>query len=86
MLKLFFLMMVGKSSIILCCQFLNFIRYNDLNDDLDGKLDMVVIGVGTGGTITGVAKRLREYNSKIKIICYSPIALLVIKLIIFNFS
>ena len=40
--------------------------------DLDGKIDMVVMGVGTGGTITGVAKRLKEFNSKIKIVGVDP--------------
>ena len=34
---------------------------------------MVVMGVGTGGTITGVAKRLKEYNPGIQIIGVDPI-------------
>ncbi len=32
----------------------------EILDDLDGKVDMVVMSAGTGGSITGVAKRLRE--------------------------
>jgi len=44
----------------------------EIISDLDGKIDMVVMGVGTGGTITGVAKRLKEFNSKIKIVGVDP--------------
>jgi len=40
--------------------------------DLDGNIDMVVMGVGTGGTITGVAKKLKEINSDIRIIGVDP--------------
>ena len=40
--------------------------------DFQGNLDMVVISVGTGGTITGVAKRLKEEIPKIKIIGADP--------------
>ncbi len=40
--------------------------------DLGPKLDMVVMGVGTGGTISGVAKRLKEVNPAIKIIGVDP--------------
>ena len=45
----------------------------EIIDDFGMKLDMVVIAVGTGGTITGVAKRLKEYNSLIKIIGVDPV-------------
>lgn len=41
--------------------------------DFGSDLHMVVISVGTGGTITGVAKRLKEHNPKIKIIGVDPV-------------
>ncbi|MDX2346220.1 MAG: pyridoxal-phosphate dependent enzyme [Legionella sp.] len=41
--------------------------------DFGDNLDMVVMGVGTGGTITGIAKRLKEVNPKIKIIGVDPV-------------
>ena len=42
-------------------------------NDMNGKVDMMVIAAGTGGTITGVAKRLKELNPAIKIIGVDPI-------------
>ena len=41
-------------------------------EQCDGKLDMVVISTGTGGTITGVARRLKELNPKIIIFGVDP--------------
>ncbi len=38
----------------------------------DGKVELVIAGVGTGGTITGVAKYLKEKNPEIKIIAVEP--------------
>ena len=41
-------------------------------NDLNGRVDMVVMTAGTGGTITGVAKRLKELNPNVKIIGVDP--------------
>ncbi len=44
----------------------------EIIDDFGGDIDIVVIGVGTGGTITGVAKRLKEENPNIQIVGVDP--------------
>ena len=41
-------------------------------EDTDGMVDIVVAGVGTGGTVTGVAKDLKKRNPEIKIIAVEP--------------
>lgn len=41
--------------------------------DLDGKVDMVVIGAGTGGTISGCAKRLKEANPNCIVVGVDPV-------------
>ena len=45
----------------------------EIIEDFGENLDMVVMGVGTGGTITGVAKRLKEFKSDIQIIGADPV-------------
>src|SRR5262249_51490359 len=42
-------------------------------EQTEGKVTHVVIGVGTGGTITGVARYLKERNPKIRIIGADPL-------------
>jgi cysteine synthase A len=40
--------------------------------DTDGKVDIIVAGVGTGGTITGVAQYIKPLKSDVKIIAVEP--------------
>jgi cysteine synthase len=39
---------------------------------LDGRVDVLVAGVGTGGTITGVGEYLREQNPKLQVVAVEP--------------
>ena len=40
--------------------------------DTDGKVDIFIAGVGTGGTVSGVGARLKELNPKIRIVAVEP--------------
>ena len=44
----------------------------EIINDMGESLSMVVAGVGTGGTITGIARKLKEYNSDILIVGADP--------------
>lgn len=54
------------------------IHYNttgaEILSDLNGNLDFLVSGIGTGGTISGTGKRLKEHDKNIKVIGVQPSA------------
>jgi len=40
--------------------------------DTDGQVDILVAGVGTGGTVSGAGKKLKQYNAKVQVIAVEP--------------
>lgn len=44
----------------------------EIYEDMDGAVDYFVAGVGTGGTITGVGKYLKEKKSDVKVVAVEP--------------
>lgn len=44
----------------------------EIYEDMDGKVDILVAGVGTGGTITGVGKYLKSKKPEVKVVAVEP--------------
>lgn len=46
----------------------------EIYNDLDGRVDIFVAGVGTGGTLSGTGRYLKQKNPKVKIIAVEPLS------------
>lgn len=46
----------------------------EIYNDLDGKVDVFVAGIGTGGTLSGVGRFLKQKNPNIKVIAVEPLS------------
>ena len=46
----------------------------EILDATDGQVDIFVAGVGTGGTVSGIGRRLKEANPNVKIIAVEPLS------------
>jgi cysteine synthase len=44
----------------------------EILEQTDGRVDMIVVGIGTAGTGVGTSKRVKEFNPKIKIVGVTP--------------
>lgn len=59
---------------MLCC---NAAHYEGTAEEIweqcEGQVDMVVICAGTGGTLTGVGRRLKELNPNIVVVGVDPV-------------
>ena len=49
-----------------------FATAQEIWEDTDGKVDIFVAGVGTGGTVSGVGQGLKEHNPNVKIVAVEP--------------
>ncbi|MGH2667642.1 MAG: pyridoxal-phosphate dependent enzyme, partial [bacterium] len=44
----------------------------EILEQTGGRITHVVVGVGTGGTVTGLGRRLKEHDARIRLVCVIP--------------
>lgn len=44
----------------------------EIIEQTDGKIDMLVLGAGTGGSVTGIARRIKEHNPNCRVVAVDP--------------